>query len=102
MKLLLSCSVIAEHTLPDIVQQLEFACYITLLVACVQTKSIDVLKDIYELDLKQYLSCYWTHNSYSKHLENVATFFKWMQLKVRIVYIMVYSTLSHNAYRHNA
>ena len=85
MKSLLSCIVVAEHTLPDIPRELEVACYTALPVVCVQTKSMDVLKDIYELDLERYVSwyCQWTHHSNTEYAENVATFFKWMQLNVR-------------------
>ena len=43
------------------------------------SRRIDVLKDIYELDLLQYVSRYYHH----RHIVDVATFFKWMKLKVR-------------------
>jgi len=35
--------------MPVIPRELGVACYIALPVICVQTKSIDVLKDVYEL-----------------------------------------------------
>ena len=54
-------------------------------MVCVQTKSIDILKDLYELDLLRYVSwhCQWADRLLSKNMHNMATFFKWMKLKVR-------------------
>jgi hypothetical protein len=71
--------------LPDIPRELEVACHTALPVACVQTKSIDVLKDVYELDLLRYVSwyCQWADRLHPKNVDNTATFFKWMKLKVR-------------------
>ena len=82
---MLFCSVVAKHTLLDIPRALEVACYIALPVACIQVKSIDVLKDVYELDLLQYVSwyCQWANNLDTQNVENVVTFFRWMELKVR-------------------
>jgi len=90
-----SCGVVAEHTLPDIPRELEVACYIALPVVCVQTKSMYVLKDVYELDLLRYMSryCQWADHLHPTkvdngvhltNVENVVTFFKWMELKVRL------------------
>ena len=85
MKSLISCSVVTEDTLSDIPRELEVACHTALPVVCVQTKSIEVLKNIYELDLLQYLSRYFqlAHDLHPQYVESVATFLKWMQLKVR-------------------
>ena len=71
--------------MPDIPTKLEDACYTVLPVACVQAKSIDVL-DVYELDLLRYVSWYrWRGDPRFLPLsvEDVVTFFRWMELKVR-------------------
>ena len=81
MKSLISCSVVTEDTLSDIPRELEVACHTALPVVCVQTKSIEVLKNIYELDLLQYFQL--AHDLHPQYVESVATFLKWMQLKVR-------------------
>jgi hypothetical protein len=75
--------------LPDTPRELEVACYAALPVACVQAKSIDALKDVYELDLLRYVSwyCQWADHLFPQHLDNVVTFFKWMKLKVRFAVI---------------
>ena len=82
---MLFCGVVAKHALLDIPRELEVACYTALPVACIQAKSMDVLKDIYELDLQRYVS--WHRQSASQFsdedLENAVTFFRWMELKVR-------------------
>jgi hypothetical protein len=84
VKSLLSCSVVAEDTLPDNLSVLDSevicskACYTALPMAFIQAESIDVLKDVYEFDLLRYLS-----RSYPKSVDDVASFFKWMELKVR-------------------
>ena len=70
----------------DIPRELEVACYIALPVVCIQTKSIDVLKDVYELDLLRYVSWYrqWdAAHFFPQGAENAVTFFRWMELKVR-------------------
>jgi len=87
---LLFCSVFAEHTLPDITKELKVACYAALPVVCVQTKSIDVLKGVYELDLQRYVSwyCQWTPHYFPNNVENVVTFFRWMEPKVRFEVIV--------------
>ena len=80
-----SCTVVAEHTLSDTPRELEVACYAALPVVCVQTKSIDVLKAIYELDLARYVSwyCQLADHLHVQNVNNVVTFFRWMELKVR-------------------
>ena len=86
MRLLLSCSIVDERALLDIPKDLETACYTALPVACVQAKSIDVLKDLYELDLLRYVSwyCQRATHVYRYNVENLTTFFKWMERKVRL------------------
>ena len=70
---------------PDIPRELAIACHSALPVFCVQTKSIDVLKDIYELDLSRYLSLHRNPAKYfaDRDVDNMITFFKWMEIKVR-------------------
>jgi len=71
--------------LPDIPRKLEVACYAALPAVFIETKSIDDLQGVYELDLQRYVSwyCQWDGHSHPQHVENVATFFRWMELKVR-------------------
>ena len=85
MKSLLSCSVVTKESLLDIPRELEVVCYTALPVACIQTKSIDVVKDVYELDLLRYVTwyCHWPEYFYRQNMVDMATFFKWMKLKVR-------------------
>ena len=80
-----SCGVVSEQTLPGIPEELEVACYEVLPAVCVQTESIDVLKDVYELDLLRYVSWYFQRakNLTPYSVEDVVTFFRWMELKVR-------------------
>jgi len=47
---------------------------------------MDILEDIYRLDLQQYVAWYCQRDFRLlpiKSVENVATFFNWMKLKVR-------------------
>ena len=71
--------------MPDIPAELKVACYTALPVVFVQARSIDVLKDVYELDLQRYVSwyCQWADHFFPQHLDNVLKFFNWMKLKVR-------------------
>ncbi|KIM41271.1 hypothetical protein M413DRAFT_145558 [Hebeloma cylindrosporum] len=66
---------------PVIPRELEIACYTALPVVCVRTKSVDVLKDIYEFDLLRYVSWYRPRHLHPINVENNATFFNWMKLK---------------------
>jgi hypothetical protein len=69
----------------DIPKELEVACYTALPVACIQAKSIDILTDVYELDLLRYVSwCRQTDDFLDDpSVENAVTFFRWMEQKVR-------------------
>jgi len=69
---------------PDISREREVACYTALPVICIQAKSIDVLKDVYELDLQRFVErcCQWPPHFRFQNMDNVATFLKWMKQKV--------------------
>ena len=79
-------SVIAQHTLLDIPREVEITCYTVLPVVCVQTKSVDVLQGVFELDLQRYVSWYrqWNYNFRAQNVTDAVTFFRWMELKVRL------------------
>jgi hypothetical protein len=75
-----------DHILLDIPTMLKDACYIALPLICLKgPMPMDVLEDICRLDLSRYVAWYrkWFLRLDPENVDNVATFFKWMKLKVR-------------------